>query len=72
MILSLLILLLLILLYEVIRPKGRSVKASSQAWSYYNPSSQAVLRYMLSNWARTQRSTVGQCEKHEDNVESHQ
>ena len=44
-------LLLLLLLSEVITNVGGSVGASPQTWRYFNPDSQATLRFMLSNWA---------------------
>ena len=45
---------------EIRNPKDQSVYASPQAWMYFNPGSQTTLQHMLSDWARVQRSTVGQ------------
>ena len=70
--LSLLLLLLLLLLSEVLSPKNWLIKASPQAWRYFDLGCQAALRLMLSNWAHVERSTVGQCEQHEDDVKKHQ
>ena len=33
---------------------------------------QAVLRHMLSDWTPVQRSIVGQCEQHEEDLKKHQ
>ena len=61
-----------LLLLEVLGTKDRPIKASPQAWRYFNPGSEAVLRHMLSDWARVQKSTMAQCEQHEDDVKEHQ
>ena len=63
---NVLIILLLSLLFEVL------VMAALHTVSYFSPDSQAVLQCMLSDWARVQRSTVGQCEQHEDDVKKYQ
>ena len=55
----LLLLLSLLLLSYVLSPKSQSIKASPQSRRYFNPGSHAVLRHILSDWARAQRSTVG-------------
>ena len=55
----LLLLLSLVLLSYVLSPKSQSIKASPQSRRYFNPGSHAVLRHILSDWARAQRSTVG-------------
>ena len=49
LLLLLLLSLLLLLLSEVITNVGGSVGASPQTWRYFNPDSQATLRFMLSN-----------------------
>ena len=54
----LLLLLSLLLLSYVLSPKSQSIKASPQSRRYFNPGSHAVLRHILSDWARAQRSTV--------------
>ena len=55
----LLLLLSLLLLSYVLSPKSQSIKASPQSRRYFDPGSHAVLRHILSDWARAQRSTVG-------------
>ena len=45
----------MLLLHEVLRPKGRTIKASPQAWRYCSPDRQAALQRMLSEWADFQR-----------------
>ena len=62
----------LLLLSEVLSPKGQPIKAELQVWRYFNPGSQAALRHMLSNRACVQRSSVELCEQHEGDVKKHQ
>ena len=68
----LLLLLLFLLVSEVLNPKSWPIKASLLAERYFNPGSQVTLRRVLSDWARVQKSTVGQCEKHKGDTKKHQ
>ena len=40
-------------------------------WRYFNQGSQVVLRRMLSDWERIQRSTVRSCERQEDDIKKY-
>ena len=57
---------------KVLSPKSRSIKASPQTWIYFNPGIKVALRHMLSDSARVQRSAVGRCEQHENDVKKDQ
>ena len=61
-----------LLLSELLKPKGQPIKTSLQAWRYFNRDSQTAFWCILSDWARVQRSTVWQREKHEDDVKNPQ
>ena len=50
---------LLLLVTEVLSSKSQRIKASPQAWRYFNPGNKAALQRMLPDWACAQRSTVG-------------
>ena len=39
---------------------------------YFDPGSQAALRHILPDWARAQKSIVGQCEQHKVDVKKYQ
>ena len=39
---------------------------------YFDPGSQAALRRILPDWARAQKSIVGQCEQHKVDVKKYQ
>ena len=55
-------------LSEALGSEGEAIKASLQAWRYFNPGSQAALLCMLPDWTLVQKSNMGQCEKYEDDI----
>ena len=53
-----LLLLFLLLLSEVLSPKGQPIKASFQAKKCFKPASQAALQHILSDWEHVRRNTA--------------
>ena len=53
------LLLFLLLLSEVLSPKGQPIKASSQARNYFKPAFLAALEHTLLDWAHVQKNAVG-------------
>ena len=49
----------------------KEIKGNPKAWRYFNSGSQATSWQILSDCALVQRSTVWQCEQHEDDLKKH-